>query len=170
MVVVIIGILATMFTLSVGVVGSDRELEREADRLAALLRLASEDASLQGREIGLQFYQHGYEFSAQDPDTGAWVLLSDDEQLRARELPPELLLDLEIEGRQVNLAAERPPDDAEAEVDPGDPSAYQPQIYVFSSGEVTPPFTLRLRRRFGDLVLAVATGDEQLVEVRRESL
>ena len=53
-VVFIIGIMATMFTLSVGVAGgTDRELRRETERLQTLLALALEDASFQSRELGL---------------------------------------------------------------------------------------------------------------------
>ena len=68
MVVVIIGILVTMLTLSIGVTGSDRDLEREDNRLRALVSLASEDALLQGRELGLTFLEDGYEFALLDPD------------------------------------------------------------------------------------------------------
>jgi len=67
-VVFIIGILATMFTLSVGVTGADQELEREVDRLRAVLELASQEAIMQGREIGMRFYRDGYEFAAYHED------------------------------------------------------------------------------------------------------
>jgi len=49
-VVFMIGILVTMFTLAVGVTGGDRELERETDRLVAVLNLAGDEAVMQGRE------------------------------------------------------------------------------------------------------------------------
>ena len=66
-VVFIIGIMAAMFTLSVGVAGgTDRELRREAERLETLLALALEDASFQSRELGLRLYPGRYEFSVFD--------------------------------------------------------------------------------------------------------
>ena len=43
----IIGILVTMFTLSVGVTGGDREVDNEIDRLQALLKLAGEEAIME---------------------------------------------------------------------------------------------------------------------------
>ena len=81
-VVVIIGILASMFTLSVGLSGGDRDLEREADRMQALLELASEDAVFQGRELGLRFYPDGYEFSQLDPNENEWRVMGNDPLLR----------------------------------------------------------------------------------------
>ena len=68
-VVFIIGILATMMTLSVGTTGGDRELEQEIERIETLLDLAGEEAVIQGREIGLRFFTDRYEFSTQTWET-----------------------------------------------------------------------------------------------------
>ena len=66
MVVFIIGIMAAMFTLSVGVAGgTDRELRRESERLKHC-SLALEDATFQAHELGIRFTQR-YEFSIYDP-------------------------------------------------------------------------------------------------------
>ena len=47
-VVFIIGIMAAMFTLSVGVAGgTDKELRRETERLETLVKLALEDSTFQ---------------------------------------------------------------------------------------------------------------------------
>ena len=62
-VVVIMGILVSIFTLSMGSFSDDATSEH-ARRLEALINLATEEASMQGREVGLRFYEHGYEFSA----------------------------------------------------------------------------------------------------------
>ncbi len=51
-VVFIIGIMAAMFTLSVGVAGgTDRELRRESERLDSLVDLGLEDASFQSHDL-----------------------------------------------------------------------------------------------------------------------
>ncbi len=173
-VTVIIGILVTMFTLSVGLTGGDRELEREADRLRALITAASEDALLQGRDIGLSFVEHGYEFSGQDPNANdQWRPLMLDDVLRPRELDPSIELVLEIEGREVELrepaeqlATNQPADQAES--DPADED-YLPQVFIFSSGEIDPPFELRLRRQFSNDVILISTQDDSSVELSREN-
>lgn len=140
-VVFIIGIMATMFTLSVGVAGgTDRELRRETERLQTLLALALEDASFQSRELGLRLYPRRYEFSvldrgdAFDPKDDKWVPIGED-VLGPRELPPAFALELEIEGRAVNL--ERSEKDVEKK--------YEPQLFIFSSGDISDSFDIHLR-------------------------
>lgn len=139
-VVFIIGIIATMFTLSVGVAGgADRELRREAERLETLLALALEDASFQTHELGLRLYPHSYEFSIldrgdpADPLDDKWVPIADDVFAR-RELPEVFAFDLEIGGRSVNL--ERSEKDVEKK--------YEPQLFIFSSGDFSDAFDIRI--------------------------
>lgn len=140
-VVFIIGIMATMFTLSVGVAGgTDRELRREAERLQTLIALALEDASFQARELGLRLYPSRYEFSALDtgnrfdPLDDKWAPIEGD-VLAPRELPPVFALELEIEGRSVNL--ERSAKDVE--------KTYEPQLFIFSSGDLSDSFDIHVR-------------------------
>ncbi len=172
-VTVIIGILVTMFTLSVGLTGGDRELEREAERLSALISLASEDALLQGRDLGLSFIEHGYEFSGQDPNANdQWRPLMLDDVLKPRELDPSVELVLEIEGREVELREPGEKVGANKPVDQDDldsPEENLPQIFIFSSGEIDPPFELRLRRQFSNDVLLISTLDDGSVKITRET-
>jgi general secretion pathway protein H len=165
-VVFIIGILATMFTLSVGITGGDRELEREVDRLRALIGLASEEAVFQGREIGLKFLPRGYEFSVFDADENAWVVLTGDDLLSPRDLPEELLVELEIDGRAVVLKA----GDRQQQSSDDDPDEqYRPQIFIFSSGDVT-PFELLLRRPFQSEGLSLEVTGDGSVELMRDAI
>lgn len=183
-VVFIIGILATMFTLSVGLTSGDRELEREADRLQALLQLASEDAVMQGRELGLRFYPDGYEFSALDPVENRWSVVSQDALLRERKLEEDMELLVTIEGREIDLeaaqderderlaAAAKAEDDEEADDDDDEEDAkadYRPQVFLFSSGDLTPPFKIEMRRRFGDLRLSLEVAETGEVELTRDN-
>jgi general secretion pathway protein H len=142
-VVFVIGIIATMFTLSVGTAGgSDREMRRETERLESLVRLAIEDAGFQGRELGIRLYPQKYEFAAldigelRDPTDDKWIVI-DDDTLAARELPAAFELELEIEGRAVNL--ERSARDVE--------KRYVPQLFIFSSGDISDAFDIRIRSR-----------------------
>lgn len=185
-VVVIIGILATMFTLSVGITSGDRELEREADRLQALLQLASEDAVLRGRELGLRFYPDAYEFSVLDPVENRWAVESQDPLLRERKFEPDVELLVTIEGREIDLdaaleereerlaaadkaAAEADDDEQqEAQEDEEEEAGYRPQIFLFSSGDLSPPFTVELRRRFGDLRLTLEVAENGEIELTRD--
>lgn len=166
-VVFIVGVLATMFTLSVGVIGRDREVQNEADRLVALVALAREEAVIQGHEIGMRFYADGYDFAAfhedfveyhdkDNPDQSSWALLDQGSLLGPRALPAGLLLELQIEGRDVvlgraqDVAAKlgKPPDPADSEAQDAR-TRYQPQVMIYSSGDMS-PFTVRLRREFAN--------------------
>jgi len=144
-VIVVIGVLVSIFTLSIGGFMED-DGEEDARRLETLIQLASEEASMQGREIGLTFYQHGYEFSvlgtAEDKDgktVQQWAPLQDDRLLKPRDLGSALAVDLELEGRDTTLLYER---DTEA--------TYEPQIYLLSSGDIEPPFSARIRPQFAN--------------------
>lgn len=127
-VVVIIGIILTFAVLTVGDRSRAESAKQETERLAALLKLSSEEAVLQARELALQLTADGYEFLALDRDT--WKTLVDDELLRPRRLPAEVALTATIEG--------------EVALGQGEDEREQPRIYLLSSGEMT-AFTLDLR-------------------------
>lgn len=164
-VVVIIGIIVTMFTLAVGVASSsDRELRQEAFRLDALLRLALEDATFQTRELGIRFYPTRYEFAVyderdpRDPADDIWVPIGPGSPLAGRTLPEIFAFDLRIEGREVNL--ERSKKDVE--------KTYQPQLFLFSSGDVSDGFEVRLRERDRDEGWLVNVEPDGTIEVERD--
>ena len=73
-VVVIIGILAAGAVLSLGVIGQDRQLERERDRIVAVTDYLREQAALQNREFGMRVFDGGYEFMSWDTRTALWEL------------------------------------------------------------------------------------------------
>jgi len=177
-VVFIIGILATMFTLSVGILGSDPELEKEIDRLHALLNLAREDAVTNGRELGLHFYPDGYEFASYqedfieyyDPDDevqdrSEWIVLNLGTLLGPRRLPDGIVIELEIDGRQIVLDEKKEPmnDDSAREQDLADDAPYRPQIWLYSTGDMN-PFVIRFRRKFGNDSLMLEFNDDGTTE------
>jgi len=180
-VVFIIGILATMFTLSVGVLGSDPELEKEIDRLHALLNLAREDAVTNGRELGLHFYPDGYEFASYqedfieyyDPDDevqdrSEWIVLNTGTLLGPRRLPDGIVIELEIDGRQIVLDEKKEPmsDDPTREQDLTDDDIYRPQIWLYSSGDMN-PFVIRFRRKFSNDSLMLEFNDDGTTELSK---
>jgi general secretion pathway protein H len=160
-VVVIMGILVSIFTLSMGSFSDDATNEH-ARRLEALINLATEEASMQGREIGLRFYQHGYEFSARVPDLSEdglliwrWIPLEDDKLLKARDLGEDFAVELLIEGKEVDL-----------DYEPKEDEEYEPQIYLFSSGDLTPSFNARIRPSFSDHAMLLTAEVDGTIEVK----
>ncbi|MEO8223717.1 MAG: type II secretion system minor pseudopilin GspH [Gammaproteobacteria bacterium] len=164
-VVFIIGIMAAMFTLSAGLAGgADRELRRETERLQTLIALALEDASFQSHELGLRLYPRRYEFSVLDrgedvldPNDDKWVPLEDD-VFAAHELPAVFALDLEIEGRAVNL--ERSAKDVEKK--------YEPQLFIFSSGDISDAFEIHVRSSDEDRGYTLAVGTDGVTKLKKD--
>jgi general secretion pathway protein H len=151
-VVAIIGVIAAGMLLSVSFTGRDRELERESDRLLALVTYAREQAELQTREYGVLFQDDGYEFLAYDMRRSAWRSVFEDDALTARKLPDGLDFKLTIEGRPVVLTR---PKDAEDKT---------PQLMIFSNGDIT-TFAATLEREGGVRSVTLAQNDKgQVVE------
>jgi general secretion pathway protein H len=146
-VVTIIGIFIGIATLSTDLVNFERKMVQESRRLESLLQLASEDALLQSQDYGLRFFAGGYEFYIFDHASQSWRPIEDDGVFRPRELE-RMLLELEVDGRVVELDAEREvlplpeEDDADAADEDSDeddePLFPDPQVVIFSSGEFTP--------------------------------
>jgi general secretion pathway protein H len=145
-VVTIIGILAGAVVLSLGSLGSDREIEQETDRLRSLLTLLHEESLMQSRDYGVMFTATGYRFYIYDYQKLGWVEPLDDRVLKLYNLRPQLRMALLLDGREVQLLR----DFEEQDVDKPDP-----QVMVLSSGELT-PFTVEMSRegRDGAFVLS----------------
>lgn len=157
-VVAIIGIVVGTVVLSMGVVGSDREIEREALRLRSLLDLLREEALMQTRDYGVLFSASGYRFYVYDYQRLTWVEPGGDALLREHELPPRLELALRVEERELVL---RP---SLEEIDDKTP---EPQVMVLSSGEIT-PFSAEVARAAADGHYAVTAGLDGKLDVAAE--
>ena len=143
-VIVIIAVISAVALLSLGILGDDRNLRREARRLSSLIELANDEAAIQGREYGLEILQSGYRFVEHDPLLNQWHELLGDDFLRPRELGEDMEFELFLEDRRVLLdttaaETEQEEDDTDLTDD------YLPHILIMSSGDVS-PFELRLLR------------------------
>ncbi|MCZ6584914.1 MAG: type II secretion system minor pseudopilin GspH [Gammaproteobacteria bacterium] len=128
-VVVIIAVFAGATILSVGTLGSDREIDREVFRLRTLLELLRDEAVMQNRSYGVLFSETGYRFYIYDPQRLLWFEPIDDRFLRERLLQEPLSLGLRLEDRDITLDREFEPEALEAP---------EPQVVLLASGEMTP--------------------------------
>jgi general secretion pathway protein H len=136
-VIVIIAILFTFTTLAIRGTSPEELLETEARRLDQLLQLALEEAILRGMEYGLEFTPNSYRFLLYIENT--WQPLEADRLLRERQLPENMEFELEIEQIDVLIDENENQDD-----DDDDKSKARPQVFLLSSGEITPEFSVRL--------------------------
>lgn len=125
LVMMIIGVLTTLLYISPGQVGYEDKIEEESRRLAALLELALEEAILETKELGLVVNEKEYAFLIFEDNQ--WAPISADELLRQRKLADPLEMELIVEGEIV--------DELSLDVDT---EKLTPQIYILSSGELTP--------------------------------
>lgn len=139
-VMAIIGILAgTVVLHSIGA-DHDRNLETEAERLAALIELARAEAVGRNESWGLFVGETRYGFKIYDELDGSWRDAPNN-TFRTRNAPPDAVFSVQVEGfSRLNASSdpftgqsERP----ETEED-GDASADFPQVLILASGEQTP--------------------------------
>jgi general secretion pathway protein H len=152
-VVLIIGVLAAVATLSIGLLGEDREIENESSRLADAIALLQEQSQLEGRDYGILLETAHYEFQRFDAFEQRWVTVEGDAALQSRELPPGLAFELTLEGRPILLRREPIPD------------ARLPQLVAWGSGDMT-PYRLAIARQGGARITLVGAADGS-IEIER---
>jgi general secretion pathway protein H len=139
-VLVVVGIMVSMATLSFGVLGRDRQSEEEMRRFWAVLQQAREEAELQAEDIAVFISADSYEYLRFEPRRNEWLPIEADELYAQRELPEGLRFRLRVESRDVVLKPGLPDRSDEDEN-----KKWPPQVMVLSSGDVA-PFELELER------------------------
>lgn len=157
-VVVIIAIVTVGAILSLSVLGHDDELDTERDRLVDLLNYARDQASLQTRELGLYCTVDGYRFLEFNPLTNLWEDVTEDDALRARQLPDGLHIDLSVEAHDVVLKTSADAQKTRAT----DAQNYKPHVMIFSNGDLT-SFVLTLERDGTDHSVALSPDDQNRI-------
>ena len=154
-VIVIVGILFSFTTLAIRGTNPEEMIQQEARRFDQLVRLALEEAVLKGFEYGIAFTRNSYTFLVQLDDY-QWHDFGNDKLLRSRELPHEIEIELMIEKTDVVFkndstdSSDTDSADTDGTDDVNDTDAAEdtknklkPQLYLLSSGEITPEFSVR---------------------------
>lgn len=128
-VLAIVGIILSYTVVATTGTDPGTQLRREAQRLAALLEAATEQAVLSWRDFGLHYDGEAYRFLTRND--GVWMA-SEDRLLRRRELAPQI--DLQIRLQDLPATTSRRDGD----------DAYLPQVYLLAGGE-TIPFAIHMR-------------------------
>lgn len=131
-VLVLIGIIFSFAVLSVSRNDQDEVMKRETRRLATLIDMANNEAVIRGQEFAIHFTEDGYDFLVLQME--GWQELPDDPLLKPHKLPPGLSVRIEVEGDQPGLGQKDKKDDKDKKAD----DTLTPQVYLLSSGEMTP--------------------------------
>jgi general secretion pathway protein H len=160
-VLVIIGVMVAMVSLSFGVLGGDREAKEETQRFWQVVRQAREEAELQGLDLAIFVGSGEYEFLRFDTRRNEWQPIVDDQLYAQRTLPEGLRFRLWMEGRELVLKHGLPDRSKKDEH-----QKWPPQVTVLSSGDVV-PFELQLERDAAPAlfrVTSLADGDLRVEE------
>ena len=157
-VIIIIGIIISVSSLSIGVLNNDRIITTEAERFIALATLAQEEAEMQGREFGIEIMETSYRFVEYNAYADQWSEIYYDDTLRYRFLPEEIELELYIDGMPVLIKKNSDFFDTKNEKQNSSYS-YTPHLLIYSSGDMT-PFELNFIKKI----------DNNSVEIRGDSL
>ncbi len=156
-VVVIVAILFTYTTLAIRSNSPEDYIKEEAHRFERLTQLALEESILRGEEYAIEIFTDGYRFLRFTENQ--WLPLDNDKILRQRELPQDMELEVSLEETEIvidpssnsmseqklNLDFDLNLDDEanENNEEENEKSKLKPQIYLLSSGEITPEFDVR---------------------------
>lgn len=171
LVAMLMGLVATAVTLSMGGARGDRELDKQARRLMATLQLAQEYAVMDGRLVGIRIEDNGWQFMQRQAKDRKWLALTGDKQLGPVQLAENMTLALELEGFGWQ------PDSDEKTEQKRDEKERTPQLLIFPGGELS-PFVLTFTQQdedarytrivkgdeFGRLTLLTADEDEEVSE------
>ncbi len=160
-VVVIIGVFAGIIAVSINPQSPERVLKNESTRLKHVIRIALDESQIQATELGLRFDEEGYQFLSLQGRR--WIPIADDKALESHKWPEELFSTLKMEGfaafsddpeqtlglglskrldREEELENSEEDDFSLDINDEEDPQKklpkLTPQIYILSSGEMTP--------------------------------
>ena len=139
MVILVVGILSSVVLLNINLGGPERQLPEEAERLSALLALASDEAVMENREYGLKVEAGGYVFLCFSEDTQRWRPCAG-RLFAAHMLPEGLELRLLTESRLrlPQKPADARPLTAGENAAEDDSIRIEPDLLLLSSGEATP--------------------------------
>lgn len=140
-VMLIISVMMAVVVISVPGSMKTADQKTEAERIRTILQMASDEAVINGFEIGFDPALRQYNFYQFDDDALKWLPL-DAKPFGERLMPAGLTLQLQVEGRKMEL---------------GD-SLTAPPVLILSSGEVT-PFQLSVKLDNDEMPSLVVSTD-----------
>ena len=155
MVLVLMGIILSMTTLSVGDGGKYRELEEEANRLKTLINMAREEAILRSQDWVIAFTKDAYRFE-QEEDKGEEHAdprsTPGNETNKVKYVPikDSLFRERELAGYQLSLFIDEQAYIEKPEAEGEDEEDVLGRIYIYSSGELSDSFEVNLEQEDGE--------------------
>ncbi|PKF61452.1 type II secretion system protein GspH [Psychromonas sp. psych-6C06] len=117
----------------------------QAQRFSTLLQFAEDEALISGKELALVFKDNTYRFAAYDYETKKWLALESEQIGEIIEIPESMRFEYTLLG-SVWDEIETQDDDVfideeylvQIDGDEDEVKSLEPQVFIMSSGEVTP--------------------------------
>lgn len=148
LVMLLIGLLATTVVMNFSGESREERLEKEAERFQQVFQFVAETAMLKQQEWGLYILPDRYGFLYYNNEDAKWALAEEPAGVTPHKLPADITLELELEGlpgEDTNLLSKldwQLDDEEQSDEDSKIPAL--PQVFILSSGEIS-PFQLLLR-------------------------
>jgi len=139
-VVALVGLMLTVVVSSIGDGGQEKQMENEARRLVAVVKLARDEAVLMSEELSLVIEDNN-RYSFQRLGEKTWEPLADEHTLNQHSLQSGLVMELELEAYAYTPKQKKSSDSNSTMRD--DRAV---RIYFLSSGEVQ-PFTIYIKSK-----------------------
>ena len=160
LVILVIGVMARIVVPSITWGSDEDRLSDTTNRFKAVFDLASEYAMINNYELGLIIKDNDYKFVAFNGTV--WASFAQEEYFQPSKHEEGIELELELDGlpwAENNLLNEVT-FQQESEDDDDDKEMLSPQIYILSSGDITPfRLTFTFEREFEDPIYFQAVGD-----------
>ena len=173
LVMLLIGLLATMVVMNFSGESREERLEKEAERFQQIFQFVAETAMLKQQEWGLYILPDRYGFLYYNNDDGKWAAAEEPAGVAQHRLPENIALQLELEGlpgEETNLLSKlewQLDEDEQTEEDSKIPVL--PQVFILSSGEIS-PFQLLLTENSDLTLLYSAVSTDFAIPLTRSTV
>lgn len=144
LVVVVLGMVsvAVVMTLPSSLIAGD-SAKWQAERFSNILQFAEDEALISGNELGIEFSERGYQFAFYDRQNKRWIPIDVPEMQQNIELPESINMEYNLvnsvwEELSTNNNSRFIDDSYRVAIGEEQQQTLNPQVYVMSSGEVSP--------------------------------
>tara|TARA_R110001583_G_scaffold7720_9_gene37970 strand:- start:60695 stop:61240 length:546 start_codon:yes stop_codon:yes gene_type:complete len=126
-------------------INNNDNVDWQLQRFSTLLQFAEDEALISGKEIGLVFDKNTYQFTFYDYQSKQWLAMVSDQIGKKIELPESIAIeyfllgavwdDIDAEDEDVFIDEDYL---VQIDGDEEEVKSFSPQVYIMSSGEVTP--------------------------------
>jgi len=173
LVIVVMGMIsvAVVMTLPSNLIAGD-SVRWQAQRFSSILQFAEDEALISGNELGIEFTNNSYQFAVYDHQTKKWLAVNDIEMQDKIVLPETINIEYNLSNSAWEELSSDKSDRFIDDQDRGatgaeEPQSLNPQVYVMSSGEVS-PFSLIFSNADSDSAtssITVAVGMNGMIDI-----